>query len=136
MTELPCLPDAPGDVRDTLDAAGAQKGLRGYGGIEGYCTACYLHCEAGKPDPCLGWLPGCSQACCGHGDPARASVTLGGSAEMPGVTQPWRIVLEGEDALSLFAMLRAARERCAHGEMQWHLDEAREAELVVQAAAD
>ena len=32
------------------------------------CGHCGILCEPGKPDPCLGILPGVDFACCGHGD--------------------------------------------------------------------
>lgn len=31
------------------------------------CWLCKRHAPAGKPDPCLGELPGVINACCGHG---------------------------------------------------------------------
>jgi hypothetical protein len=35
--------------------------------------------EMGRsPDPCLGLLPGVSQACCGHGRDSQAYVVIGG----------------------------------------------------------
>ena len=37
------------------------------GGIERPCGACGLIADYHGPDPCLGWLPGVSGACCGHG---------------------------------------------------------------------
>lgn len=32
-----------------------------------FCTECKVVCLYGKPDPCLGELPGVTSACCGHG---------------------------------------------------------------------
>lgn len=33
------------------------------------CRACHIEYTPGlEPDPCLGWLPGITAACCGHGD--------------------------------------------------------------------
>ena len=31
------------------------------------CWLCKRHAPSGKPDPCLGELPGVINACCGHG---------------------------------------------------------------------
>ena len=42
------------------------KQLPGQGGES--CGHCGAHCEFNEPDPCLGRLPGVSNACCGHGD--------------------------------------------------------------------
>lgn len=39
----------------------------GWGGMERPCPACGLTADSGEPDPCLGWLPDCESACCGHG---------------------------------------------------------------------
>jgi len=36
-------------------------------GEERPCAACGRRCAWGEPDPCLGWLPGVRNACCGHG---------------------------------------------------------------------
>lgn len=38
------------------------------------CGHCGLHIPDGEPDPCLGRLPGVTNACCGHGDPKQAYV--------------------------------------------------------------
>lgn len=38
----------------------------GWGGVERPCPACGLTAE-GDEDPCLGILPDCESACCGHG---------------------------------------------------------------------
>lgn len=38
------------------------------GGKERPCAACGRTAESGYgPDPCLGWVPDVSGACCGHG---------------------------------------------------------------------
>ena len=44
-----------------------------HGGDERPCRACGVTAEgADSPDPCLGWLPGVTSACCGHGvEPAQ-----------------------------------------------------------------
>ena len=42
---------------DTGEAASAERP----------CVKCNLTAEPGGPDPCLGWLPGVTSACCGHG---------------------------------------------------------------------
>jgi hypothetical protein len=40
-------------------------------GAERPCTFCGRLADPDGPDPCLGWLPGVQNACCGHGiDPA------------------------------------------------------------------
>lgn len=31
------------------------------------CDACQERCYPDQPDACLGWVPGVSYACCGHG---------------------------------------------------------------------
>jgi len=31
------------------------------------CPSCHQAAPAADPDPCLGWLPGVRNACCGHG---------------------------------------------------------------------
>jgi hypothetical protein len=38
----------------------------------------------GQPDPCLGQLPGVTNACCGHGDPDQAYVCFRGGVVLRG----------------------------------------------------
>ena len=38
------------------------------------CDRCDKEVPNEGPDPCIGNLPGVSNACCGHGDPAKAYV--------------------------------------------------------------
>lgn len=39
-----------------------------------HCRKVFRGSDAGDPDPCLGMLPGVSNACCGHGVPGEAYV--------------------------------------------------------------
>jgi hypothetical protein len=45
-----------------------------------------------NPDPCIGYLPGVYNACCGHGNPAEAYLTFGLSEhdaeDHPGLVGP------------------------------------------------
>jgi hypothetical protein len=57
------------------------------------------------PDPCLGFLPGVSWACCGHGHVSKAYVVIGGAPyEGRDGRSDW-VTLRGTDALAFFAMV-------------------------------
>jgi len=51
------------------------------------------------PDVCLGWIPGVSQACCGHGNTDLAFVYLGKSDGA-------YVLLKAELALEFFALVK------------------------------
>lgn len=59
-------------------------------------------------DPCLGLLPGVSNACCGHGDVEKAYVVIGGRPGQGSAQLPDRVTLYGPDALVYFAEVLAA----------------------------
>jgi hypothetical protein len=40
------------------------------------CTACGATVTEGQPDPCIGFIPGVSAACCGHGGEVPAYVAF------------------------------------------------------------
>lgn len=50
------------------------------------CGACGLRGNSndGLPDPCLGQLPGVTNACCGHGDPSQSYVCFAGGLVLRG----------------------------------------------------
>ena len=66
-------------------------------GQHGSCGHCGEACDG--PDACLGWIPGVSQACCGHGHIDSAFVYLGPS---DGRCQ----ILKGPDALLFFELVK------------------------------
>lgn len=73
-------------------------------GQPGYCLRCHVWCAEG-PDPCLGYLPGVSHACCGHGVTERAYVALGGEPDQDGRTVAGGVeILRGGLALRYFGM--------------------------------
>lgn len=72
------------------------------------CTECGQSRTEG-PDPCLGYLPGLSHACCGHGDLGEAYACIGGQPNQSAHTIPNHGVLRGQHALDLFALLRKAK---------------------------
>jgi hypothetical protein len=51
------------------------------------------------PDACLGWIPGVSQACCGHGNVDSAYVYLGPSDGR-------YVLLQCQDAMEFFALVK------------------------------
>ena len=59
-------------------------------GVERPCTACHRLSEPNGPDVCLGWLPGVTSACCGHG------------VEKPSVMLDSGVYLTGYEALIWF----------------------------------
>lgn len=52
------------------------------------CGKCgkYGSSNDGLPDPCLGNLPGVTNACCGHGDPSQAYICFSGGIRIHGFT--------------------------------------------------
>ena len=60
------------------------------------CGECSRAVSAAGPDPCIGWLKGVANACCGHGDPGDAYVMFDGG-----------LIVRGRDALRHFAAVRA-----------------------------
>lgn len=54
------------------------------------------------PDACLGWIPGVSQACCGHGVVDSAFVYLGPSDGRC-------VILKARDALAFFDLVRGGK---------------------------
>ena len=67
------------------------------------CEACQFpmngYCR--EPDPCVGYLPGVYNACCGHGDPRKAYVCFGFAEDAV-------ITLRDEKALHVIRVMRAA----------------------------
>jgi hypothetical protein len=61
------------------------------------------------PDPCIGFIPGAVGACCGHGCPDRACVTLGGVPDrlVSEIAVP-TITLRGAEALAFFSLIAQA----------------------------
>jgi len=45
-------------------------------GIERPCIACHRRAAIDGPDPCLGWIPEVTFACCGHGNVSQAYVVF------------------------------------------------------------
>lgn len=70
-------------------------------GQAGFCDHCQRWNPEG-PDICLGYLDGVSHACCGHGDPVRAYVVIGGAPDQPTYTIAHPEVLRGALALQYF----------------------------------
>jgi len=68
-----------------------------------------MHVPRG-PDLCLGYLAGVSHACCGHGKVDRAYAVLGGEPNQRATTIVNKLILKGERAHRLFALIREARE--------------------------
>lgn len=66
-----------------------------------FCDHCGLEFELGyRPDPCIGdYLPGVAHACCGHGEPWQAYVTLGGVPDQCANTIPGCLCIRGQAAL-------------------------------------
>ena len=63
---------------------------------------CYCVPFDNNADPCLGFLPGVANACCGHGDKERAYVQM-----MDGS------IVSGEDAITMQSILKKAdRTNC------------------------
>ena len=103
------LVPAPRGMKVTKVFGDEGSPLRGFGrrgsttslGQRGYCTACEMVVPDG-PDACLGLLPGVAQACCGHGDPERAYVVIGGEPGQDVRTIESPVRLAGADALDYF----------------------------------
>ena len=70
-------------------------------GEAGYCRNCRQWMPDG-PDVCLGYLPGVSHGCCGHGEMHRAYVTFGNRPDEPQYANPDLRELRGIDALRWF----------------------------------
>ena len=71
-------------------------------GADGFCEECQVECPEG-PDPCLGWIPGVTQACCGHGYVPAAFVFLGISDS----DTEWAFLKE-QDAIDFFELAKRA----------------------------
>ena len=68
------------------------------------------------PDPCIGFLPGVYNACCGHGDPDYAYITFGRDKFE---TEPHPYI-RGPEALRLMRLMREdlgdlSKEEWAYG---------------------
>lgn len=77
------------------------------------CGKCEAICGNG-PDPCLGYIPGVSHACCGHGRDSGAYVTIGGQPNESLLDMDLGadyLVLRGQDALDFFALAATATEK-------------------------
>ena len=89
-----------GDGRSPLYGFG-HRGRDTTLGQRGYCAACDTVVPDG-PDACLGLLPGVAAACCGHGDPERAYVVVGGEPDQDVRTIAAPVHLAGADAVAYF----------------------------------
>jgi hypothetical protein len=72
----------------------------------GVCVTCHRICDTGRPDACLGVIPGVSHACCGHGEVDHAYVVLGGAPGQDCLTIPHTVALYGADAEAFFALIQ------------------------------
>lgn len=70
------------------------------------CEACNEVCVSGKPDPCLGVIPGVSNACCGHGKNEAAYIYLGGKPNQAIMSIEKSISWRGEDAVAFFELVK------------------------------
>jgi hypothetical protein len=61
------------------------------------------------PDICLGYIPGVSHACCGHGNVSNAYAVLGGEPDQNVAKVPLTVTLDGNDALRFFKLVRRGR---------------------------
>lgn len=77
-----------------------KRGIETSVGQGGYCDACGITMTEG-PDACLGYIPGVSHACCGHGGAAEPYVVIGGIPDEP-VDESRMTTLRGADALDCF----------------------------------
>jgi hypothetical protein len=68
-----------------------------------YCDHCGAHMN-NEPDACLGFIPGVSHACCGHGHVKAAYVCLGGRPNEP-VFNIDHVTLRGEAAITYFDLV-------------------------------
>lgn len=76
-------------------------------GQTGYCARCKATMADG-PDACLGFLPGVSHACCGHGGACEPYVVIGGEPDQNAEEIDDPVVLRGDDALRYFRSLGKA----------------------------
>lgn len=84
----------------------------------GPCKACGLRGDpefdvplGGPPDPCLGIVPGCFQACCGHGDEWKAYVCIGDAEPGTACHTVEHSTLRGPAALAWLQANRAKDSR-------------------------
>jgi hypothetical protein len=71
----------------------------------------------GDPDPCVGFVPGVSHACCGHGEVRHAYAVLGGEPDQGCEAIDEFVVLRGRDALTFFEVASRGL-RCRGEEVQ------------------
>ncbi len=73
------------------------------------CGKCGAHLLSWctEPDPCIGYLPGVFNACCGHGDDAEAYITFGlrGDGRSDTIKSPRHY---GKDAIFVMNAIRTA----------------------------
>ena len=86
------------------------RGIEEGGGNAGYCPECKQSMPDG-PDICLGYIPGVSHACCGHGGICEPYAVLGGEPDQSCREIENMVVLRGAEALTFFDIVRHARER-------------------------
>ena len=98
---LPFPEKQPGEDADGIDrvASAESRADKTPSGI--HCEECDLEFELGyRPDPCIGgYLPGVAHACCGHGVPHQAYVTLGEVPDQCASTIPGCLCIRGRDAI-------------------------------------
>lgn len=94
-----------------------ERGVRGddspnapFRALRSYCAACDRIMPAG-PDICLGYLPGVSHACCGHGGAVEAYAVLGGRPDECAASIENSLTLRGIEALAFFGIVELARYR-------------------------
>lgn len=75
-----------------------------------HCKACDKDYDSAEPDPCLGYLPGVSHACCGHGDYGNAYVVIGGEPHESCVDRDNFVCLYGIPALEFFDLIKMAEK--------------------------
>lgn len=92
------------------DADVRRRGVDTSLGQAGYCAFCDRTMSDG-PDACLGFLPGVSHACCGHGGVTEAFVVIGGEPDQDYSTIANPIRLSGAAALKYFAQAIRKRDR-------------------------
>lgn len=89
-----------------------QLPLAGDGGSmyrDRWCEGCRQVCQSGEPDPCIGLIPGVSQACCGHGR-EQPYVVIGGEPNQSISSHEHHVTLRGVFATLFFSLVREARK--------------------------
>lgn len=93
----------PGGYTEEEFTEGPSAGQLVCEGGAGECETCGMRVEAGGPDPCLGYLPAVSFACCGHGKSEPYVVVGGGPNEECSYRENYTTLRSGH-ALAFFAL--------------------------------